>query len=116
MDEAAENQAESILESQTEAFEHGSQSTTETEENELDSLKTQIEAGRIPEVTALHLAASMGLAKVAALLMKDNPNINAVDETGSTALAVAMERVFEKAVDFLVNSGARVDLEHDHGR
>lgn len=116
LDETAEHQAESILESMTQVFEHGSQSMTETEENEVDPLTTQVEAGRIPEVTALHLAASMGLAKVAALLMKDNPNINAVDETGSTALAVAMERGFEKAVEFLVNSGACVNLEHDHGR
>lgn len=116
LDRDEEKQAESILESMTEVFENTSQSITETEDNEADSLETQVEAGRIPEVTALHLAASMGLAKVAALLMKDTPNIDAVDGTGSTALAVAMERGFEKAVGFLVESGACVDLEHDHGR
>ncbi|KAI9859761.1 MAG: hypothetical protein M1813_006478 [Trichoglossum hirsutum] len=78
--------------------------------------ETKIKSSRIPEVTALHLAASMGLAKVASMLLKETPNIDAVDETGKTALAVAMERGFEKAVEFLVNSGACVDLRHDHGR
>ncbi|KAL8684464.1 MAG: hypothetical protein Q9224_006336, partial [Gallowayella concinna] len=33
-----------------------------------------------------------------------------------TALALALERGFEKAVEFLLNSGACVDLRHDHGR
>ena len=71
---------------------------------------------RLPEVTALHLAASMGLAKVASMLLKEVPNIDAVDETGKTALAVAMDRGFEKAVEFLVNSGACVNLDSDHGQ
>ena len=71
---------------------------------------------RMLEVTALHLAASMGLAKVASLLLKENPNIDAVDETGKTALAVAIDRGFEKAVEFLVNSGAHVDLRTYHGQ
>ena len=70
----------------------------------------------ILEVTALHLAASMGLAKVASMILKETPNIDAVDETGKTALAVAIERGFEKAVEFLVNSGARVDLHEPHGQ
>lgn len=34
------------------------------------------------------------------MLMKETLNIDAMDETG-TALAVAMERGFEKAVEFL---------------
>lgn len=76
----------------------------------------KMKSSRIPEVTALHLAASMGLAKVASMLLKETPNIDAVDETGKTALAVAIERGFEKAVEFLVNSGACVDLQCDHGR
>jgi ankyrin repeat protein len=38
----------------------------------------------------LHLAALLGLAKVAAMLLKVNPSIDAMDETGNTALAVAM--------------------------
>ena len=71
---------------------------------------------RLPEVTALHLAASMGLARVASMLLKEVPNIDAVDETGKTALAVAMDRGFEKAVELLVNSGACVDLNSDHGQ
>ena len=71
---------------------------------------------KLVEVTALHLAASMGLAKVASMLVKENPNIDAVDETGKTALAVAIERGFEKAVEFLVNSGARIDLKESHGQ
>ena len=78
--------------------------------------EAKMRASRIPEVTALHLAASMGLAKVASMLLKETPNIDAVDETGKTALAVAMERGFEKAVEFLINSGASVDLHHEHGR
>ena len=76
----------------------------------------KIGATRIPEVTALHLAASMGLAKIASMLLSETPNIDAVDETGKTALAVAMERGFEKAVEFLLKSGACVDLRHVHGR
>lgn len=58
----------------------------------------------------------MGLAKIASLLLKETTNIDAVDETGKTALALALERGFEKAVEFLLNSGACVDLRHDHGR
>jgi ankyrin repeat protein len=42
--------------------------------------------------------------------------VGAVDRTGKTALTVAMERGFEKAVEFLINSGACVDLRTDHGR
>ena len=70
----------------------------------------------MPEVTALHLAASMGLARVAALLVKESGDIDAVDDTGKTALVLAMERGFEKAVEFLVNSGAKVDLGSEHGQ
>ncbi|KAL8690273.1 MAG: hypothetical protein Q9218_004239 [Villophora microphyllina] len=78
--------------------------------------ETKIKSSRVPEVTALHLAASMGLAKVASLLLKGTTNIDAVDETGKTALALALERGFEKAVEFLLKSGACVDLRHDHGQ
>lgn len=78
--------------------------------------ETKIKSSRIPEVTALHLAASMGLAKIASLLLKETTNIDAVDETGKTALALALERGFEKAVEFLLDSGACVDLRHEHGR
>lgn len=78
--------------------------------------ETKIKNSGIPEVTALHLAASMGLAKIASLLLKETTNIDAVDETGKTALALALERGFEKAVEFLLNSGACVDLRHRHGR
>ncbi|KAI9760770.1 MAG: hypothetical protein M1840_002216 [Geoglossum simile] len=81
-----------------------------------DTWEARIRSSRIPEVTALHLAASMGLARVASMLLNESPNIDTVDETGKTALAVAMERGFEKAVEFLVNSGASVDLRRDHGR
>lgn len=50
------------------------------------------------------------------MLLKENVNIDAVDETGKTALALAMDRGFEKAVEFLLTSGANVDLRQDHGR
>lgn len=70
----------------------------------------------ILEVTALYLAASMGLAKVASMILKETPNIDAVDGTGKIVLAVVIERGFEKAVEFLVNSGARVDLHEPHGQ
>ena len=81
-----------------------------------DTWQAKMRSGRIPEVTALHLAASMGLARVASMLLKETPNIDAVDETGKTALTVAMERGFEKAVEFLINGGALVNLHDDHGR
>lgn len=83
---------------------------------DINMWEDDMKSSRIPEVTALHLAASMGLAKVASMLLKETPNIDAVDETGKTALAVAIERGFEKAVEFLVYSGACVDLQCDHGR
>ena len=85
-------------------------------EDEVDLWTTKIRNSRVPEVTALHLAASMGLAKVASLILKETPDINAVDNTGKTALALAMERGFEKAAEILVNNGASVDLRNDHGR
>lgn len=78
--------------------------------------ETKIKSSRVPEVTALHLAASIGLAKIASLLLKETTNIDVVDETGKTALALALEQGFEKAVEFLLNSGACVDLRHEHGR
>ena len=78
--------------------------------------QSPIGMGRMPEVTALHLAASMGLAKVASLLIKESGDIDAVDDSGKTALALAMERGFQKAVEFLVNSGAKVDLTTEHGQ
>lgn len=104
------SQAETLLDSITETSENTLQSITE------EFAATQLGPSRVPEVTALHLAASMGLAKVAAMLLNETPNIDAVDETGNTALAVAMERGFEKAVEFLVNSGACVDLRDHHGQ
>ena len=58
----------------------------------------------------------MGLVRIASSLLKETTNIDAVDETGKTALALALERGFEKAVQFLLNSGACVDLPHKHGR
>ena len=85
-------------------------------DNDINSWETRLRSSRIPEVTALHLAASMGLAKVASMLLKESPDIDAKDETGKTALSVAMERGFEKAVEFLVDSGANVDLWNEHGR
>jgi ankyrin repeat protein len=92
--------------------------STDSRCNESDNVlwDTKLGATRIPEVTALHLAASMGLAKVASMLLGATSNIDAMDETGKTPLAVAMERGFEKAVEFLLNSGACVDLHHGHGR
>ena len=86
------------------------------DENNADLWTTKVSNSRVPEVTALHLAASMGLAKVASLILKETPNIDAVDNSGKTALALAMERGFEKAAEFLVNSGASVDLKSDHGQ
>ena len=80
------------------------------------SNEVHIYRNQIPEVTALHLAASMGLAKVASMLLNEVPNIDAVDITGKTALTLAIERGFEKAVEFLVNSGASVDLATEHGQ
>lgn len=76
--------------------------------------ETKIKSSRVPEVTALHLAASMGLAKIASLLLKETTNIDAIDETGKTALALALERGFEKAVEFLLHSGACVDCASTH--
>lgn len=89
---------------------------TLTDTREEEPWETKIRSSRIPEVTALHLAASMGLAKIASLLLKETSNIDAVDETIKTALGLALERGFEKAVELLVNSGACVDLRHDHGQ
>lgn len=116
VNEAAGVQLETLLEHMVEFADDTSQTPMEVSESEESESETPAVATRIPEVTALHLAASMGLAKVAAMLLQETPNIDAVDETGNTALAMAMERGFEKAVEFLVMSGACVDLRHDHGR
>lgn len=92
-----------------------SQASTVYAETE-DLWTTKLSSSRVPEVTALHLAASMGLARVAAMLLEQTPQVDAIDVTGKTALAVAIERGFEKAVELLVNSGASVDLRTDSGR
>ncbi|KAL8636119.1 MAG: hypothetical protein Q9228_006451 [Teloschistes exilis] len=78
--------------------------------------ETKIQSSRYLEVTILHLAASIGLAKIASLLLKETTNIDAVDETGKPALALALELGFEKALEFLLHSGGCVDLRYDHGR
>ncbi|KAK0728080.1 hypothetical protein B0T26DRAFT_672672 [Lasiosphaeria miniovina] len=80
-----------------------------------EAWQAKMRGRRIPEVTALHLAASMGLAKFASMLLKETPNIDAVDETGKTALTVAMERGFEKAVEFLIDGGALVQAQLNAG-
>lgn len=107
---------DSLLDSITETSETTSQAMTEIGESEANFRETQINLGRIPEVTALDLAASMGLVKIAAWLLKDTCNIDAVDEPVNIALTVAMKRGFEKAVEFLVNSGACVDLTQHRGQ
>lgn len=38
-----------------------------------------------------------------------------IQATGKTALALAMERGFEEAVEFFINSGASVDLGSEFG-
>lgn len=78
--------------------------------------QSHFRASHMVGVTALHLAASMGLAKVASLLLKEVPNVDAADESGKTALSVAMERGFEKAVKLLVDNGAVIDLSTTHGQ
>lgn len=116
LDQDVGSQLETLVENMMQISDNGSHAVTETEESNAVYLETQVEASRIPEVTALHLAASMGLAKVAAMLLKETPNIDAVDETGNTALTMAIDKGFEKAVEFLITSGACVDLRHTHGR
>ncbi|MCJ1244382.1 hypothetical protein MMC30_001580 [Trapelia coarctata] len=124
----AENELRTLFDSAVDILDQSSSTSTVTGDS-MDSVtqsgseasesalwEAKMGATRIPEVTALHLAASMGLAKIASMLLSDTPNIDAVDETGKTALVVAMERGFEKAVEFLLNSGACVDLRHNHGR
>lgn len=78
--------------------------------------KDEARSQRSLEVTALHVAVSMGLTNVAARLLNDTLDIDAVDETGKTPLAVAVEKGFEKAVELLIKSGAHVDLQTEHGR
>lgn len=127
--ESAESEMPALFDEALELSEHYTSSsssaastTTITSDRTITDLEdeepweTKIKSSRIPEVTALHLAASMGLAKIASLLLKETTNIDAVDETGKTALGLAMERGFEKAVNLWVNSGACVDLRHDHGQ
>lgn len=89
---------------------------TESSLSRPDIWQGPIRASQGPEVTALHLAASMGLAKVASMLLQGTPDVDAMDENGNTALTVAMNRGFEKAVEFLIENGACVDLKHEHGR
>lgn len=81
-----------------------------------ETSKDKARSPRSLEVTALHVAVSMGLTNVAARLLNDTLDIDAVDESGKTPLAVAMEKGFEKAVELLIKSGAQVDLRTEHGR
>ena len=68
------------------------------------------------EVTALHLAASMGLTRVASMLLRNECDVNVTDQTGKTALNVAMDRGFEKASEFLVAKGARINICEEGGQ
>ena len=70
--------------------------------------ETKIRTSRTPELTALELTASMEFAKIASLPLKD--------ETRRTTLALALQRGFEKAVELVLNNGAWVDLQSEHGR
>ena len=45
-----------------------------------------------PEITPLVLAASLGTAKVVKAILKSNPDVNAVDTVGRTALHYACRR------------------------
>lgn len=81
-----------------------------------EKLQLNASSSNTLEVTALHLAASMGLARIASMLLQDTPNIDAVDETGKTALSVAIERGFEKAVEFLIKGGASINLHSENGQ
>ena len=45
-----------------------------------------------PEITPLMLAASLGTAKVVKAILKSNPDVNAVDTVGRTALHYACRR------------------------
>lgn len=81
-----------------------------------NQLKLDATQSRFPEVTALHLAASMGLAKVASMLLRNASDIDAVDGTGKTALAIAMERGMQSAVSLLIENGASVALDSAQGQ
>ena len=125
MDKNAANKLEEMYSDYPDPKSEQALETTDMSETNLTSMDVNLKLlspepydtiNRMPEVTALHLAASMGLARVASLLIKDSGDIDAIDETGKTALALAMERGFEKAVEFLVNSGARVDLSAEQGQ
>lgn len=68
------------------------------------------------EVTALHLAASMGVTQLVATLIHGGCDINAVDESGKTALDVALDRGFGKTAEVLAKNGARIDLRDERGQ
>lgn len=72
MDKDIDSRNESLLDDITEMSDDTSQLITELDNSEAELTTTQLEPSRVPEVTALHLAASMGLAKVAAMLLKDS--------------------------------------------
>ncbi|KAM7210235.1 hypothetical protein V8F06_014387 [Rhypophila decipiens] len=50
------------------------------------------------------------VVEAASMLLKEAPDIDALDDSGRTALSVAIERGFEKAVEFLIDCGALVNL------
>ena len=84
--------------------------------NESSMWENAGKSNQILDVTAFQLAASMGLVKVASMLLKVISDIDAVDEAGKPAVTVAIEHGYERAVEFLINSDAYVDLRHVHGR
>ena len=67
-------------------------------------------------VTPLHLAAFLGLKEVVSMLLEDNPNIDAKDCDGNTAVDIAVTNGFEDLTTFFVQKGASVHLNTQYGQ
>ena len=84
--------------------------------------ETFIKRSPVPRLTVLDLAALIGLAKYSSTfmyeaLLYEGPDIEVVDETGKNkALALALERGLQNALELCINSCFWVDLCHDHGQ
>ena len=66
--------------------------------------------------TALHLAAQNGYVEVAAMLIRNSANVNAVTGTGETSLHFASKCLSPKLMTLLIEHGADVNAQDNDGR
>jgi len=77
--------------------------------------KVDVNAKAADGVTPLHWAAHWDDVELASLLIKAGARVDAADDHGTTALALACENVSERMVDQLLSGGANPNLARTSG-